>query len=198
MVRVKICGLTKVQDALQCLHHGADALGWVLEPSSSRYCRELSVPAQVRPYLGLASQVAVFGPLPRALTLEAFDLVQSVDPVPPALGKRGILSIRPQEGESVDALLNRAQRQGFVVLDTYDPNSYGGTGRRLDWSLAAEFVARFPGRVMMAGGLTPDNVAQAIRRVRPYAVDVASGVESQPGIKDPELVAKFIEAAKSA
>jgi phosphoribosylanthranilate isomerase len=85
-----------------------------------------------------------------------------------------------------------------ILLDAYSENEYGGTGKRVDWELAATIVEKHGWPVILAGGLTPDNVAEAIRIVRPYAVDVSSGIESSPGIKDHGKMKAFVEAVRSA
>ena len=82
-------------------------------------------------------------------------------------------------------------------MDAFDTQLYGGTGRRVDWAVAAEVVARSKAKIILAGGLTPDNVAAAIKQVQPYAVDVAGGVEAEIGVKDAEKLRAFIQAAKN-
>lgn len=190
MTRVKICGLTRFEDAQCALEAGANALGFVLEPTSPR-CLPADSELLVRlsefgPYV---TRVAVFGP-PRDVDLSRFDAVQSlgerVD------GKRFVRVLRVVPGSPLGVDLGDCDA---VLLDAFSSQQYGGTGERIDWGWAAEFVASSSTPVVLAGGLNPSNVADAIRIVRPYAVDVASGVESAPGIKDHDLVRAFIQAA---
>jgi phosphoribosylanthranilate isomerase len=104
--------------------------------------------------------------------------------------------LRP--GQRAADLINQTINASAILLDAYREDSYGGTGVTIDWGVAAEIVQRADRSVILAGGLTPENVADAVRRVRPYAVDVSSGIEKQPGIKDWDRMRAFIEAAKSA
>lgn len=111
--------------------------------------------------------------------------------------RKTVAVLRVSEEETVMSLLEKAGEKAFVLLDAHDPNRAGGTGKVVDWGLAAEFRAMFSGRVVLAGGLGPENVAEAVRRVRPYGVDASSGLESSPGVKDSEKLKKFIVEAKN-
>ncbi len=199
MTLVKICGLTRVQDAELAADLGADALGFVHEPSSPRYIDEERDIKWIERLPPFALKVAVFGRVTRTVPLGVFDHVQGAEwevyPVP--YPKRlHVLRLRP--GQKAQDLVNQTVNATALVLDAHKEGAYGGTGQAVDWDLAAEIVQRAERPVILAGGLTPDNVAKAIERVRPYAVDVSSGVESLPGMKDPIKLRDFIQAAKSA
>ncbi|MBU2549876.1 MAG: phosphoribosylanthranilate isomerase [Proteobacteria bacterium] len=201
MVRVKVCGLTNLDDSLAAAGFGADALGFVFAPSPRRI-----EPDKARGIvLGLPPfvlRVGVFVDAPVEWIEEVrrhceLDVVQlhgseSEDFVS-CLGGRIIKGLRVG-GET--PLPERAYAGATLLLDTYEPGRAGGTGRTFDWSLAVEPARQRP--VILAGGLTPDNVSQAVQTVSPYAVDVSSGVESEPGRKDHEKLECFIRRAKSA
>lgn len=198
-VRVKICGLTNRHDARLAIDFGADALGFVHEPTSPRYIGD--DPAKwVMDLDPLVPRVAVFGRVSRATHRGLFDLVQGSEWeslwAPPSR-RFHVLRLRP--GQKADDLVQRTVDCAALVLDVYKDGVYGGTGETVDWDLASEIVQRSQRPVILAGGLTPENVTAAIRRVRPYAVDVSSGIEgTQKGIKDLDRLRTFIENAKSA
>ncbi|RJX34852.1 MAG: phosphoribosylanthranilate isomerase [Desulfarculus sp.] len=199
MVLVKICGLTTVEDALAAARLGADMLGLVFA-ASPRQVTPLRAREIVRALPRWVQAVGVFVDAPRqeVQRVRAFcglHLVQlhgreSADDVA-ALGPGVIKAIRMGE----DAELNhRAYPRATLLLDAYAPGRPGGTGRSFDWSRAIDLARRRP--VILAGGLNPANVAPAVEIVKPYAVDVSSGVESQPGRKDHDQIASFIARAK--
>ncbi len=193
--RVKICGLTRQEDAEWALECGADALGFVFQPESKRYVvgtEGVDVPARLGPF---ALCVAVLGVVPANLKLGAGFSAAQGEGAGSASAPHRIEAIRLGGGRPVERVPTGATA---LLLDAYDPNAYGGTGKTVDWSLAAELVASSPLPVILAGGLTPDNVAEAIRIVRPYAVDVCSGVEASYGVKDKSKVRDFIQSAKTA
>ncbi len=213
-VGVKICGLTRLADALAALDAGADALGFVLAPSAPRRLAPeaaRALLAQVRAGAPRSFEaVAVLGAYDAgqarsALTDLGFDRAQLVgDEAAPqaaltaALAALGPLAarawgaIRVQGAASLEGI-DDAPCEAFV-LDAFTKGALGGTGHAFDWALAAPLAARR--RVVLAGGLTADNVAEAIRVVRPWRVDVASGVEDAPGIKNAEKIRAFVEAAR--
>lgn len=198
MVSVKICGITRPSDAELAIEFGADALGFNHEPTSPRFLEETAWKwiERLKPF---TLKVAVFGKVRRGVPQGVFDFVQGCEwelfPMP--FPKR-IHVIRLRPGQKADDIIHQTVNASSILLDAYKDNSYGGTGHKVDWNLAAEIVARAERPVILAGGLTPDNVAEAVIRVRPYAVDVSSGIESGPGIKDPIKMRDFIQAAKSA
>lgn len=192
-VKVKVCGLTRAEDVAVALEAGADALGFVFEPTSPRRLLDLELPASVGPF---TQCVAVFGPCRDMVTGCA--LTQCTEGAPP---ERWIRAWRLSPGDTPESVAE-AMRQGrlpeALLLDAMGPLGYGGTGTQVDWGLAAEIVAAVSMPVILAGGLDARNVADAVRRVRPYGVDASSGLETSPGIKDPEKVRAFVSAAKSA
>lgn len=209
-VRVKICGITNPEDAEMSVGHGADALGFNFYARSARFLEgDNRWLTRLSPFV---MRVAV---LVNAGTGEAaarwreeglVDAVQLHGDETPALcqevASRGVPMTRALRVRD-ETSLARPERWGTrtLLLDACRPGAYGGTGERLDWGLAARFVAGHPQyRVVLSGGLSPDNVAEAVRRVRPYAVDVASGVENpgDPRRKDPVRVRDFVQAAKMA
>lgn len=205
----KICGITAFEDALGCIEAGAGAIGFNFYPPSPR-----SIPADAdlswirklkSDYPDIALVAVVVNPddslLGRLRSAGCFDAIQFHGDEPPefcaAEGARfpsWIRALRIRSRADLDGAT--AYRTPFLLLDAAVPGSYGGSGHTMDWSLAASFVAAHPDRrVILAGGLNPGNVTGAVKEVRPHAVDVASGVESAPGAKDPVKVREFIEAA---
>jgi phosphoribosylanthranilate isomerase len=201
MTGVKICGLTRMEDAEAAVRFGADYVGFVLWPQSPRAAT-----------LKLVNSVR--WKLPKHVTPVGVFVNPSVDEIR-AAHESGIRIAQihgelPDFGDErprvgiVRAVHLAADREGIepevpdtediILLDAHDPVKHGGTGKTVDWARAAA-VARSR-LVFLAGGLTPDNVQQAILEVKPMAVDVASGVESAPGIKDHEKLRAFIERAK--
>lgn len=199
MTRVKICGLTSREDALWAAECGADALGFVFEPSSPRYVS----PERLRAVDALLDVpfvvgVAVYGRLPDGWVAPPADL-DIVQTTTVMVRRRWFQVLRVSAGDSTGSLLKKMETlPDAVVLDAFVAGQEGGSGQTIDWGLAAEFVQACPRPVVLAGGLTCSNVAPAIRQVRPYAVDVSSGVEASPGVKDPDLVRAFLAEAKGA
>ncbi|HEY3780570.1 MAG TPA: phosphoribosylanthranilate isomerase [Fimbriimonadaceae bacterium] len=195
VTRVKICGLTRREDVELAIELGASAVGFIFEPTSKRYLK--TVPewlCELPPYV---SRVAVYGLVPDFFNETQFESIQAsgwMDPLAQDEICRRIEVVRVKPGENPKVIADRAQHAVALFLDTYVEGSYGGTGKAVDWDLAAEVVKISRKPVILAGGLTPDNVAEAIRKVRPYAVDVSSGVESSPGVKDPEKMRAFFKA----
>lgn len=201
MTRIKICGLVRTEDAELAVRLGADELGFVLEPSSPRCVTDRSFDWIAT--LGTVPKVAVFAaprPLPDG---HPFDVVQSFDLPNSETQLRHRLVIRiPAQATDEDraVVLNAAARGAEVadslVLDTRSTRGYGGTGEVLDWSVAAEVVRSVQKPVFLAGGLTSENVREAIEKVRPYGVDVSSGVERSPGVKDPAKLEAFVRRVR--
>ena len=201
--RIKICGITNLADARAVVAAGADAIGFVFHPSSPRYVapeRVAEIVAALPPFI---STVGLFVNTPRVkihqiMVQTGLQLVQlhgdegitecCLDPYPviKALRVRDEDSLSQLDEYPVTALL----------LDAWSDEHYGGTGRQFDWQLVSRAVLDKP--IILAGGLNPANVATAIQLVNPYAVDVSSGVESEPGQKDLTLVAQFIEQVRNA
>ena len=198
MTRVKICGLTNERDARMAIEFGADAVGFVHEPSSPR-CLSESDTAWLQKLPPVPIKVAVFGRVTGAAFRGLFDLVQGAEweEYPEPSTKR-IHTLRVRAGQRPADFVQQTVNASALLLDAFKDGVYGGTGIALDWGFAAEFVALADRPVILAGGLTPDNVADAVRRVRPFMVDVSSGVEDVVGRKDLGKVRAFIEAARAA
>lgn len=198
MTRVKICGLKRRQDAELAIEFGADALGFIMEPTSPRCIEEFDL-KWIEKLPPFPVKVAVFGKVDRTVPREIFDAVQGVEWEVYSTGyPKRLHAIRLRKGQRADDIIHLTVNASALVLDGYKDGAYGGTGTTVDWDVAAEIVQRTSMRVILAGGLTPDNVADAVRRVRPFAVDVSSGIEAELGIKDPGKIRAFIEAAKGA
>lgn len=198
---VKICGLTRPEDVAAAAAAGVDAVGFVLAPSPRRVA-----PAQARALGGLlpssVAKVGVFvSPDPaelEAIMAEArLDLAQIHGPLPELLpiklAGRLIRAARVGLDEPDPGLA--AANPRFLLLDTYQPGLAGGTGRTFPWEQAAAYRGLgMP--ILIAGGLTPENVQSALTAARPDGADVSSGVESAPGVKDPEKIAAFVRAVR--
>ena len=203
--RVKICGVTRLEDGLLAVELGAAALGFNFYRPSPRYIVPGAAAEIVRQLPPLVMAVGVFADEPRAEHVVAVAGEARVTAIQ-LHGPRFPESSGPLEGFPLMRAV--AMREDFkpeelgrltasaFLLDTFDPNLPGGTGKTFDWGLARE--AKRYGPIILAGGLTPENVGQAIREVRPFAVDVASGVESAPGVKDPARLRAFFRAVAEA
>lgn len=197
MTRVKICGLTSRSDAELAIRFGADALGFILEPTSPRYL----APEQrgwIERLPTFTMRVAVFGRVPDGPEVAPFHLVQFVERMAPVRDAKLVRAVRVKPGLSVREVIKLSHNVSALCLDAFVPGAYGGTGHTVDWEFAAEVVAECKVPVILAGGLTPENVGEAIAQVRPYAVDVSSGVEERPRVKDPVKLRDFIQAAHQA
>lgn len=202
-VRVKICGITSVEDALAAVAAGADALGFMFYPPSPRYLGVDVAREIVRALPPFVSRVGVFVDASEDRVEETakrvgLDTLQFHGAETTEYCRRfpGYRVVKAMRMDGPAALARLAEFGEFTwLLDSYVHGSFGGTGQTFNWDLACE-AGRRGGRVILAGGLTPDNVGRAVAAVGPYAVDVSSGVESAPGRKDPARVRAFIEAAK--
>lgn len=200
---VKICGVTSVAEAELCVEAGADAIGLNFYPRSPR-CVDQALARKIVAAVGHAAlTVGVFVDATldaiRALQASAgFRCVQLHGDEPPEL----LAELLPHAYKAMrvkdEGSIADARRYGgeHILLDAYVPGEPGGTGHRFHWQLAVPLARER--KVTLAGGLKPDNVADAVRAVRPFCVDVASGVEARPGLKDAAAVRAFITAAKSA
>jgi phosphoribosylanthranilate isomerase len=201
MTKVKICGITHLDDALLAIEAGADALGFVFFQQSPRYLpppRAAAIIAQLPPFVQTVGLFVDAEPDEVNWTANfcGLDLVQLHGEEPPDycidIQRRVMKAFRVRDAASLSAL-PRYQVAGYL-LDAWVPGVPGGTGQTFNWELLQG--ASLPGPVILAGGLTPDNVARAVATVRPYGVDVSSGVEASPGRKDPEKLRQFISTAK--
>ena len=199
---LKICGITRLSDALHAVEHGAGALGFVFWPQSSRHInpeRAAAIIAALPPRIG-AVGVFVNEPVEgiRAIVAQTgINMVQlhgdEAAAYADALDWPVLRAVTVDQVEQASA----AWPPGTTFLmDAADPVRRGGTGKTINWQQAAS--AARARRIVLAGGLTPDNVADAIGRVRPFGVDVSSGVEDAPGVKNADKVARFLASARSA
>jgi phosphoribosylanthranilate isomerase len=201
MVRVKICGITNPEDALMAVEAGADALGFVFFRGSPRFISPEQAAAIIRRLPPFVQMVGLFvNEEPATVNTVAdqcgLDLVQLHGEESPdycaAVKRRVIKAFRVKEAFTLEDITN--YRVAACLLDAWSPAAHGGTGTTFNWDIAARAAASH--RIILAGGLTPDNVVEAIATVNPYAVDVSSGVESAPGKKDATLIRAFIGAAE--
>jgi phosphoribosylanthranilate isomerase len=201
MVKVKICGITRLDDALHAVRAGADALGFVFHEKSPRNLSPEQASSIIRALPPFVQAVGLFVNADSAYVnatadLCRLDLVQLHGDETPEycdlIKRRVIKAFRIKSLESIWPIKN--YRVAGILLDAFSPKAYGGTGATFNWEIA--LVAREFGPVILAGGLNPDNVRQAVEKVSPYGVDVSGGVEAAPGWKDPEKVTEFIRRAK--
>jgi phosphoribosylanthranilate isomerase len=202
MTRIKICGITRAEDALLAAELGAYAVGFVFWPGSHRYIDPRAARAIVHALPASVLTVGVFVDQPAghvrfvadeagltSVQLHGGESVRFAQ----QLG-RPVLKAVPIGGDFVPESVDGIPAEITVLLDAFDPVRHGGTGRTIDWSVAAAVSARRP--IVLAGGLTGANVTDAVRQVRPFAVDVSSGVESAPGVKDHARLRDFFEAVR--
>ncbi|PKL51617.1 MAG: phosphoribosylanthranilate isomerase [Nitrospira bacterium HGW-Nitrospira-1] len=204
MTKIKICGITNLDDARAAIDFGADALGFVFFKESPRAISPKKAAAIIAKLPVFITTVGVFVDEPRAeiqKTVEetGIDVIQlhgEESPEACRLSRRVIKGIRVKSLESLEPLARYRNIVSAFLLDTFEPHMSGGTGRVFNWDIAVE--AKNLGRIILAGGLTPENISEAIRQVKPYAVDVSSGVELVKGEKDHQKMRLFIERAKGA
>lgn len=201
MTKVKICGITSVDDALMAVDAGADALGFVFFEKSPRYVTPETAAGIIAKLPPLVQVVGLFvnadlDVVNRSADNCGLDIVQLHGEESPEfcrlVRRRVMKAFRIRGPESLVPLPEF--RVAAYLLDAYSPNAYGGTGEVFDWDCAV--AAKEHGPIVLAGGLTTENIAAAVTQVRPYAVDVSSGVEASPGKKDPDKVRRFIQLAK--
>ena len=202
--RIKICGITRERDALAAVEAGADAVGFVFYRKSPRAVTPEVAARLIRLLPPFVTAVGLFVDAPEAeiratLAKVPLGLLQfHGDESQADCARYGtpwikVLRVRPE----VDLLQYAASHAGAagLLLDAFRPGVPGGTGQSFDWSLVPPAL---PVRVVLSGGLTPESVGEGIGRIRPWAVDVSSGVESAPGIKDALAIARFVAAVRSA
>ncbi len=203
MLLLKVCGITRGEDAAAACGMGYGAVGMVFTASPRRVSPETArtICSELPPSV---LRVGVFageepGEVRRIMDFCGLDLVQFHGGEDPGevmrFGGRAIAALRPRSPEDLERI---AEYRGVfaVLIDTWDPHLAGGTGRTCDWDLASRAASR--SRIILAGGLNPGNVGGAVRRVRPFGVDVSSGVEASPGVKDRALMREFARAAGEA
>ena len=198
----KVCGITRLTDALHAVRHGASALGFVFWPHSPRCVTAERAASIIRELPGTVTAVGVFVNQPvdeiaRTAAASGITTIQLHGDEPPAYADALAWPVwRALPLASANGTLSAWSEDTVILLDAHDPVKRGGTGQPIDWAAAAALAAAR--RVILAGGLTPENVGEAVRTVHPYGVDVSSGVEEAPGVKDFDKVARFLERARAA
>lgn len=196
-----MCGMTRPADAHAAAVAGASAIGIVFWPGSPRA-------------VDIPTARAIVAALPAGVPAIGVFVNQPLEEIDAAIDGAGLFGVQLHGDEPIDMIarirrpviravslesienLDAVPSHVTVLLDAHDPQRRGGTGRAIDWNAAAAIARRRP--IVLAGGLTPRNAADAISTVRPYAVDVASGIESAPGIKDHQLMKEFVDAVRRA
>ncbi|AHY43368.1 phosphoribosylanthranilate isomerase [Stutzerimonas decontaminans] len=204
VVRSKICGITRVEDALVAAHAGADAIGLVFYPKSPRAVTVQQAREIVAALPPFVTTVGLFvnasrGEVNEILDAVPLDVLQFHGDETPVdcegFRRPWFKALRVGGDEDIAAQIARYANASGILLDTFVAGVPGGTGERFDWSLIPPTLAK---PLILAGGLTIDNVQQAIAQVRPYAVDVSGGVEASKGIKDASKVQAFVRSVRSA
>ncbi len=200
--RVKICGITRPQDGLAAAAAGAHAIGLVFHPASPRYVTAAQAREIVAALPPLVSVVGLFvdaaeGVIRDLLARVPLDLIQfhGAEPAQDCrrFGRRYLKALHAKPGLDLAAAAAPYDDAAGLLLDAFVPGVPGGSGQTFDW---AAVPAGLPRPLLLAGGLDAGNVAAAIRRLRPWAVDVSSGVESAPGVKDAEKIGMFMQAVR--
>ena len=201
-VKVKICGMTNLKDVKVAVDGGVDAVGFIFYKKSPRSVTMQAVRKIVLELPPFVDSVGVFvnetaeqiNKIADRCNLDRVQLHGNESPTfCKKIRRRVIKAIRVKDIQSLKKLSDYPVSS--FLLDTFSEDQYGGTGRVFDWNLA--YPAKKYGPIILAGGLTPNNVRQAIQRIQPYGVDVCSGVESQPGIKDHKMMQTFLKNAKA-
>ncbi len=203
MLRIKICGITNLEDAFAAVEYGADALGFVFQPKSPRAVNPETAKTIVSALTPFVTTVGVFvdenkaevEKIARYVGLNIIQLHGSEPPEACQMCRKVIKAIRVKDLTDLNPL--QKYKVSAFLLDTYSPHTIGGTGQIFNWDIAVE--AKKFGKIILAGGLTPENVEEAIKWVQPYGIDVATGVEgNKKGKKDHKKLKLFIEKARKA
>ena len=201
--KVKICGITNPEDAFAAVDFGADALGFVFfkkSPRSISYQDAATIIKKLPPFI---TTVGVFVDeklthVEKIVQQTSIDVIQFHGSEPPEMctcSRAVIKAIRVKSLESLEPLGKYKDIVSAFLLDTFTPDALGGTGQVFNWDIA--IYAKQFGRIILAGGLNPDNISEAVKRVQPYGVDVSSGVELKKGKKDHKKMRLFIENVKN-
>ncbi len=202
MVRIKICGITNIEDALLSVDLGANALGFVFYKESKRYIKPDNAKSIISKLPPFVTTVGVFAnqdldEIKKIKENAGFDVFQLHGDESPdfcmKLEGKVIKAIRVKE--NIDPKEVESYPTQAILFDNYSTEAYGGTGETFGWEILKGFDTSK--KIILSGGLTPENVAKAIRIVKPYAVDVSSGVEENPGKKNPDKLKRFIKAVKN-
>jgi phosphoribosylanthranilate isomerase len=204
LVKIKICGITNIDDAMAAVEFGADALGFVFFQGSPRYIAPEVAAGIIRKLPSFTMTIGVFvdekpAQIEKTIAATGIDVIQLHGDEPPemcAFSRRVIKAIRVKSLASLDPLVHYQGKVSAFLLDTFSPGSFGGTGQKFNWDIAT-YAKQF-GNTILSGGLTPDNVVDAVKQVEPYGVDVSSGVELSKGKKDHLKMRLFIEGVKKA
>lgn len=199
--RVKICGITRIEDALAAIGAGADALGFVFYKPSPRYVTPEKAGEIIEQLPPFVTTVALFVNEPaddiyRILKTSRCDLIQfhgdESAEFCASFNRPWIKALRVKDAESLSEQLVEFKAARALLLDSYRPGVPGGTGETFNWELIPDNPPR---PLILAGGLTPDNISTAVQQLQPYGVDVSGGVEAQKGVKDPVKIHAFIRGA---
>lgn len=202
-VRVKVCGITRIEDALVAVQHGADAIGFVFWPQSARFVSSIQareIASQLPPFVSVVGVYVDPAPewVEETSIITGVNLLQFHGEESPEFCGQFMLpyikALRVREGMDLLQYGKLYQNAKGLLLDTYAAGMPGGTGQIFDWNL---IPSDFPLPLVLSGGLNPDNVVNAIRQVRPWAVDVSSGVEAAKGIKDVNKISAFMQGVKN-
>ncbi len=200
--KIKICGITNIDDAIGAVTAGADALGFVFYEKSPRYVLPETVRQIVAELPPFVTTVGLFVNTAPEIVAQIMDLTGlnvaqfHGDESPQECRLDKYRMIKAVRVKNIDSLAGvDSYNVSALLLDAWSEEHYGGTGESFDWQLAKQFTGSVP--LILAGGLTPENVAEAINVVNPYAVDVSSGVEKTPGHKDLQKIEKFIQQVRS-
>ncbi len=198
-MKVKFCGMTRLEDALFAVDHGVDAIGFIFVRTSPRYIDPDAAGCIIRSLPPFVTPVGVFANEPReeiqrAIAIAGIRCLQLHGDEPPGETEGYAVPVIKgfHVGGNFDPVILSSYLTPAHLLDSQVAGMRGGTGKTFDWNIAVQ--AKQYGRIILSGGLTPENVAEAVRTVRPYAVDVCSGVESLPGVKDPDRMLRFLRA----
>lgn len=201
--RIKICGITRIEDAMAAAEAGADAIGFVFEPKSPRHVhpdQALKIARALPPFITVVGLFVNAAPdtVETVLSHVPIDLIQFHGDEKPEQCRRYhrsyIKAIHMKPDVDLPAMARLYHDAAGLLLDTYRADMAGGSGQAFDWG---QIPATLSKPVILAGGLTPENVAEAVRAVRPFAVDVSSGVEQTRGIKDANKISAFIQAVRN-
>lgn len=201
MLRIKICGITNLSDAVAAAEYGADALGFVFYRKSPRFIEPEDAAEIIKKLPPFVTPVALFVNEEEKKVLEITSLTginviqfHGNETLEYILGfnQRVIKAVRVDDEKPVESLFKL--EINAILFDAFSTSAYGGTGTTFNWGLIKDFSAS--SRIILAGGLSPDNVKKAVETVRPYAVDVSSGVELSPGVKDQIKMKQFIARAR--
>jgi phosphoribosylanthranilate isomerase len=211
-VRIKVCGLTRPADLAEAVQLGVDAVGFNFHPPSPRYLVPERAQQLLRELPPFIESVGVFANRPVSEVSDSLAQLGRIRTIQMHGGPHEIVDAFPYHfipafqvrdeadrdaiASYLDACRTAGKLPSAILVDGYAPGLSGGTGQRAPWHLLVDFQPGVP--LILAGGLTPENVAEAVRTVRPWGVDVASGVESSPGRKDKERMRRFIAAAREA